>query len=118
MTESYVSAGLRRLIVERAGNCCEYCKYPGHYAPQSLSLDHITPRFSSGETSSDNLALSCQGCNSHKAARMEAKDPVTGIVVPLFNPRRQRWRDHFAVTEPRAVATGLLSTYGSAFREA
>ena len=109
MTESYISADLRRLIVERAGNCCEYCKYPGHYAPQNLSLDHITPRFSSGETSSDNLALSCQGCNSHKAARMEAKDPVTGIVVPLFNPRWQRWRDHFAWESDHLSVVGLTA---------
>lgn len=26
---------------------------------------------------------------------MEAGDPVTGETVPLFNPRRERWGEHF-----------------------
>lgn len=109
MTESYVSAGLRRLIVQRAGNCCEYCKYPGHYSPQNLSLDHVTPRFGGGETTADNLALSCQGCNSHKATRTETEDPATGIIVALFNPRRQRWRDHFAWGSDHVSVVGLTA---------
>ena len=55
----------------------------------------------------DNLALSCQGCNSHKASRTEAIDPVTGSPVPLFNPRQQRWRDPFAWSEDHLSLVGL-----------
>ena len=29
-------------------------------------------------------------------------DPVTGAVVPIFNPRRDRWSEHFAA--PRSGA--------------
>lgn len=107
MTERHIPSELRRLIVERARNCCEYCRYPGRYSAQSLSLDHLTPRRAGGETSADNLALSCQGCNSHKATRTTAKDPVTGVTVPLFNPREQRWRDHFAWSLDHIRITGL-----------
>ena len=96
MTERHIPSDLRRLVIERAGNRCEYCRYPGGYSPQSLSLDHLTPRHHGGGTSADNLALSCQGCNSHKAARTTARDSLTDAFVALFNPRTQRWRDHFA----------------------
>ena len=96
MTESHIPSELRRLVIARAGNSCEYCRYPGRYSPQSLSLDHLVPRKTGGESSAANLALSCQGCNSHKAVRTEAPDPATGVNVRLFNPREERWRDHFA----------------------
>lgn len=46
----------------------------------------------------DNLALSCATCNLAKGERMEAPDPVTGVDVPLFNPRQQSWRRHFMLT--------------------
>ena len=48
MTEARVPPALRRLVVERARNRCEYCRYPGLYSPQSLSIDHIVPRGAGG----------------------------------------------------------------------
>lgn len=27
---------------------------------------------------------------------MEARDPMSGIALPLFNPNTQVWRDHFS----------------------
>jgi len=44
----------------------------------------------------DNLALACHRCNLHKGPNLTGVDPVTGEVVPLFHPRRDRWVDHFA----------------------
>jgi hypothetical protein len=32
-------------------------------------------------------------------------DPVTGEIVPLFDPRRNRWSDHFRLLSP--VIEGL-----------
>ena len=43
----------------------------------------------------ENLALACQGCNNHKYTKTEARDPISGALVPLFNPRLQLWSDHF-----------------------
>ncbi len=34
------------------------------------------------------------GC--HKYNKTRSRDPQTGRIVPLFNPRRQRWSRHFA----------------------
>lgn len=103
----YIPVELRRLVVERAQNYCEYCRYPGRYAPQTSPLDHIISREAGGPTSAENLAQSCQGCNGHKAAKTEAVDPVTGLLVPLFNPRQQRWEEHFAWSEDSLYIRGL-----------
>ena len=43
----------------------------------------------------DNLAWACPGCNLKKSDRVESAKPQTGEIVPLFNPRTNRWEDHF-----------------------
>jgi 5-methylcytosine-specific restriction endonuclease McrA len=48
-----------------------------------------------GGTDLDNLALACPGCNGHKYNKTTHPDPVDGTLIPLFNPRTQRWQDHF-----------------------
>lgn len=107
MTDRYVPAELRRLVRSRAADCCEYCRSQVKYSPQSFSVEHIAPRQAGGPTVAENLALSCQGCNSHKATRTTASDPVTDTLVPLFNPREQRWLDHFAWSEDYTRVVGL-----------
>jgi hypothetical protein len=110
MTKKYIPADLRRLVIERARNYCEYCRYPGRYAPQTSPIDHIIPREAGGQTVAENLAQSCQGCNGHKAARTLATDPVTGLLVSLYNPREQRWNEHFSWSEDYLQITGLTPT--------
>lgn len=58
----------------------------------------------------DNLALSCQGCNGHKYTKREAPDPATGVLVPLFHPRQQLWRDHFSWNEDFTRVLALTPT--------
>jgi 5-methylcytosine-specific restriction endonuclease McrA len=41
------------------------------------------------------LALSCLSCNRHKGSDFATIDQVTKEIVPLFNPRRQVWNEHF-----------------------
>jgi hypothetical protein len=41
------------------------------------------------------LALACVDCNLHKGSNLTGIDAETGTVVELFNPRTQRWSDHF-----------------------
>jgi hypothetical protein len=84
---------------------------------QSFSAEHIVPRSQQGETTMGNLAWACQGCNNHKYNKAEARDPVTGAMVPLFHPRRQRWADHFAWNEDGTLILGL-SAIGRATVEA
>ena len=37
----------------------------------------------------------CSFCNESKSDRVRWTDPETGKKCPLFNPRTQRWPDHF-----------------------
>jgi len=53
------------------------------------------PRARGGATALGNLALSCAGCNGHKYDKVVAADPATDEEVPLYNPRVDRWDDHF-----------------------
>lgn len=104
-----VSEELRALVVERARDRCEYCLSPATYATQRFSVEHVLPRAKGGQNAFENLALACQGCNNHKYNRTEAPDPVSGQLAPLFNPRRDRWSEHFAWSADTLMVVGLSS---------
>ena len=73
-------------------------------------MDHILASILGGPTTEENLANSCQGCNNRKHAKTVGRDPASGNEVPLFHPRRQRWRDHFAWRESVTQIVGLTPT--------
>ncbi len=77
---------------------------------QSFCVEHIIPRSQGGRTTLDNLALACQGCNNHKYTKVKGNDSITGDLVPLYHPRQQRWRDHFAWNEDFTLIIGLTPT--------
>jgi len=60
-----------------------------------LEIEHLLAKALGGETVEDNLWLACRECNSHKAKKTKAVDPLTKKLVKLFNPRRQVWKNHF-----------------------
>jgi hypothetical protein len=109
MPEKRVTAEQKQAVLERARGCCEYCKSQARFATQSFSIEHIIPRHWGGETTLDNLALACQGCNNHKYTKTESRDPVSDRIVPLYHPRRQRWNDHFAWNDDFTLVIGLTS---------
>jgi hypothetical protein len=110
MPKPRITARQKRAVSERAQDCCEYCRSQGRFAPQSFSAEHITPRQQGGTTSLDNLALSCQGCNNHKYTKVTGRDPASGNMVPLYHPRRQRWRDHFSWNADFTLILGTTPT--------
>src|SRR5262249_45238770 len=55
-----------------------------------------SPMSLGGPTEEQNLWLACAPCNLHKGDRVTAVDPSTGEAIRLFNPRTQRWAEHFA----------------------
>jgi hypothetical protein len=110
MPNSQVTARQRKAVVKRARGCCEYCRSQARFAMQPFSVEHIIPQSQGGQTKLDNLALSCQGCNNHKYTKTEGRDPVSGDIVPLFHPRRQRWRDHFVWNDDFTLIIGLTPT--------
>ena len=110
MSERHVPVELRRSVSDRAKQCCEYCRIQLRYSADSFTLDHITPRSLGGLTSPENLALSCHGCNQHKATRTSGSDPVTDSTVALFHPRTQRWEEHFTWNYDFSLMLGVTPT--------
>jgi len=92
-----------RLVHERAAGCCEYCQTCQKLTGQAMHVEHIDP---GGGESPDNLCLSCPNCNLSKAAATQAPDPATGQAQALFNPRRQRWADHFTWDATKTLVRG------------
>lgn len=95
MSPAYVAARLRRRVQERAAGHCEYCLLSEQDAYFSHEPDHIIAEKHGGATSYENLAWACFDCNRCKGSDIASKDPLTGKLVPLFDPRTQKWRDHF-----------------------
>ena len=86
---------LRHVLEERAGRRCEYCKVHAAIQLATFHLDHVRPVSRTGPDDVDNRAFSCPTCNLAKSNRTTLLDPETGASVPLFNPRQDRWTDHF-----------------------
>lgn len=86
-------------VKERARHCCEYCLSQEDYSPDTFSVEHIIPLVKGGTNRLDNVANACQGCNNHKFVSIEAIDPLTGDLAPLYHPRQQEWEAHFAWNE-------------------
>jgi len=97
------AAELRRQVIERAGNCCEYCLLPQAFAASTHQVDHVIAAKHGGPTILENLALSCTVCNRRKGSDISSRDPVTGALVPLFHPRTQPWGEHFRLDEVHIV---------------
>lgn len=101
MSRTHVPAELRRLVRERAGNCCEYCLIPQSATFASHTIDHILAEKHGGLTSADNLAWACAVCNGLKGSDLASLDDETGVIVSLFHPRRDQWAAHFRLDEGR-----------------
>jgi hypothetical protein len=95
---TYVPAELRRQVIERAGNCCEYCLIPAEETGASFHIEHIVALSHDGLTQEDNLALSCPACNYHKGSNIAGADPETGAPTFLFHPRLNLWDEHFSLS--------------------
>jgi hypothetical protein len=90
-----VNSALERLVRQRSGGRCEYCGLPQIESGVPFEIDHVVARKHKGRTSASNLALSCIYCNGYKGACIAGRDPLTGKLTPLFNPRRHKWHYHF-----------------------
>ena len=103
-----IPASLRRLVIQRADNRCEYCGISQIGQVATFHIDHIIPVVARGETIAENLALACVSCSLRKGARQNLEDLETGKVVSIFNPRQQAWKEHFAWNDVQVV--GLTAT--------
>ncbi len=97
------SAELRRQVVVRSGNRCEYCLIHQDDSIATHQIDHVIAEKHGGATSFDNLALSCVFCNRRKGSDLSSIDPQSEATTSLFNPRTQVWLNHFEIDQHRIV---------------
>src|SRR5690348_12967884 len=93
-----VPAVIAQRVRAAAGNRCGYCLSPQRLVMARLEIEHIVPRSKGGSDEELNLWLSCPLCNRFKSDHTHWPDSFTGEIVELFNPRTQRWSDHFQWT--------------------
>lgn len=98
-------------LLERARYGCEYCRVPITLSTApSFEREHIKPVIAGGSNDFDNLAVSCAKCNRAKSSHVTGEDPHTLLIVPLFNPRRNKWDRHFTISPASGVKIGLTPT--------
>ena len=109
MHRRYIKIDEQWEIIRRAEERCEYCQSRMAYAAQPFAFEHIIPVSQGGKTTLENLSLACGGCNGHKYNRVEATDPIDGKTVSLYNPRQQRWQEHFGWSRDYTHVIGLTA---------
>jgi hypothetical protein len=98
MSKTYIPKALRARVAAQGQYRCGYCLTSESIVGYEMDIDHLIPEALGGQTVEENLWPACNRCNEHKGDRVQAPDPLTGDVTPLFNPRAQRWSEHFAWT--------------------
>ena len=73
------SSALKEALKIHGGHCF-YCKAAGDGVSAHLTLDHVEPQCRDGRDLLPNLVVSCNGCNSKKAA----------LPVEVFSPNAGR----------------------------
>jgi hypothetical protein len=106
---SNLSENLRQQVINRAGNRCEYCLSHQDYVMGKLQIDHIFPVSKGGKNTEDNLCLACEFCNQYKWSKTTGLDPETGSNVAIFNPRKQKWEEHFSWSKDGTRIIGLTA---------
>jgi hypothetical protein len=97
-------------VARRAGHRCEYCRAPEAVFNFAFEVEHVIPTSRGGTDDDANLCLACRACNLRKSDRLVVADDVTGQECPLFNPRGQRWADHFRVDPESGAIEGTTPT--------
>src|SRR5688500_16309723 len=97
---------LRDIVARRARYRCEYCRAPEALFNSSFEVEHVVPRALGGADDLTNLALACRACNGSKHTATMGRDPATGARIRLFNPRIDRWDEHFNLDEDTARIEG------------
>jgi hypothetical protein len=91
-----IDDSIRQFVRVRAAYRCEYCRLKQeHSLLWQHQIEHIIPRKHHGSDELENLALACVRCNLGKSSNLTGRDPVTGKIAELFNPRSETWLKHF-----------------------
>ena len=90
-------------LSQRFVSKCEYCLTPEWILLAGCEVDHVISRKHGGITDQSNLAFSCARCNRAKGSDIGSVLPATGQYCRLFNPRIDRWTEHFSLEGSQIV---------------
>ncbi len=107
----YIPRSTKNLVIARADHRCEYCRIPEYLSSFEYHIEHIIGSQHGGPNTENNLAFCCSPCNWKKGPNISTILNFGGSVIPLFNPRKQSWFEHFEVKNGLLVP---LSIYGEA----
>lgn len=110
MTPGGIPRSVRDKVRDEAGHRCGYCLARQEYVPWQLEVEHIVPKSKHGMDDEENLWLACRSCNLFKSDQTHGRDPLTGRMVALYNPRRQNWKRHFRWNEDGTLIIGLTAS--------
>jgi hypothetical protein len=116
-----MESATRELVWRRASGRCEYYLLSQEHSQLTHHVEHIVAKQHGGSDDADNLALACHRCNLRKGPNLTGIDPLTGEVVPLFHPRRDRWMEHFFLQGVRVeglTPAGRATVYVLAMNDA
>lgn len=96
---------LNGFVRRRACDRCEYCLIPQAATLYfTFHIEHVIAKQHLAQPDDPaGLALACNRCNAYKGPNLTSIDPRTGDIVRLFNPRLDRWEDHFFLNGGRVV---------------
>ena len=95
---------IRKLVQERAGFRCEYCKVHEDDSFLPFEVDHIISLKHGGGNELENLAYACPHCNQNKGTDIATFIRNYDDIIPIFNPRKQLWPQHFFVVAGEIVS--------------
>lgn len=102
-----ISNSVRQIVRGRADYRCEYCHSPERLSANRFTIDHVIPKSLGGLDGLDNLALACRRCNERRYNFVAGVDPETQEIAPIFNPRQQKWNEHFSWVENGILIQGV-----------
>lgn len=109
-TRRRIAQQIQDQIRERADGLCEYCHAVEKWQYVLFTIDHVVSIAQGGTDDYSNLALACFHCNRHKSNHEVAIDPVTESPQNIFNPREEKWAQHFVWSMTSAEIIGLTPT--------
>lgn len=80
-----------------------------HYKPIPVNEWYLITLFRQAKEAKLPLKIFCRMCNEFKGSHTTGMDPLTGQIMPLFNPRQQNWIDHFAWEDSGIRIIGLTA---------
>jgi hypothetical protein len=102
-----IPENIQNQVRQRANRLCEYCHASEQWQYVEFTIEHIIPLTKNGTDDFDNLALACFHCNRKKSDKITATDTQSGRELPLFNPRKDSWNEHFVWSADGLSIVGL-----------